>query len=455
MLHSKRSLLDQPAPPLLPCEYGLGDSHPRPMRISVLVTLERHAEAGGHVKCWEKFAAAAALYPDSVDLAVHFLGESTSVAQISNNVRFVHHAPRFSTRRIPFLHNDAGHTDLSHHHPGVFAALSDADVVHTTDSFSLGRTGRSFSRQTDCALVASIHTDLPKFTYVYADEILRRTLGPVGRSLGAPWQLPALLARRAEAKLARHLRACDLVLISKDEDEAAWTRRLTRTRVARLRRGIDTHVFSPRHRDRRWLAHVHGIEQGLPVLFYAGRIDSGKNVLVLAQAAAAIISRGIDLRVILAGTGGEVAKVQSLLGERAICLGHLDQASLARYYANADVFVFPSTTEVAPNVVLEAKASGLPVLAATADGGGQYVVDGKDGYSLPSTAPEIWADRLVTLLANREQLGAFGRAARLWAETAWPSWSTVFAEDLLPAWRHAIDRRRLRYSAATECRPSR
>lgn len=444
MLHSARTLLDQPTPAPSPCEHGLGHPYPRPIRVSVLVTLERHAEAGGHVKCWEKFAAAAALYPHSVDLTVHFLGESSSMAQLSDNVRLAHHAPRFSTRRIRFLHNDAGHTDLSHHHPGVFASLSGADVVHTTDSFSLGRTGRSFARQRGCALVASIHTDLSKFTRVYADEILRRALGSLGRSLGAPWQLPALLARCAEAKLARHLRACDLVLISKDEDEVAWTRRLTRTRVARLRRGIDTHLFSPRHRDRRWLEHAHGIEQGLPVLFYAGRIDSGKNVLVLAQAAAAIVSRGIDLRVILAGTGGEVAKVQSLLGERAICLGYLDQASLARYYANADVFVFPSTTEVAPNVVLEAKASGLTVLAATAHGGGQYVVDGKDGYSLPSIAPEIWADRLGTLLANRKQLGEFGRAARLWAETAWPSWSTVFAEDLLPAWRHAIDRRRFR-----------
>lgn len=442
MLHSQLGFAGQPAFTPVPGARKIGNLRLPPLRVSVLVTLERHPKAGGHVKCWEKFAAAAALYPTSVDLTVHFLGETDAVAPLSDNVRFVHHAPRFSTRRIPFLQNDAGHTDLSRHHPGAFAALSGADVLHTTDSFSLGRTAQASSRRTGSALVASIHTDLPKFTRVYADQILRTALGPVGRSLGAPWQLPAWLARRADAKLARYLGACDLVLVSKDEDEMAWTMRLPQTCVGRLRRGIDTQAFSPRYRDRRWLAEVHGFEQDLPVLLYAGRIDSGKNILVLAQAAAALIGRGIDLRVVLAGTGSEAAKVRSLLGERAIFLGHLDQASLARYYACADVFVFPSTTEVAPNVVLEAKASGLPVLAATAHGGGQFVVDGKDGYSLRSTDPQIWADRLGTMLANRDQLAAFGRTARQWAETAWPSWSAVFAQDLMPAWRHAANRRR-------------
>src|SRR5690349_16692282 len=108
MSHSRLDFADQPASAPPPDASELTSPRSSLMRVSVLVTLERHAEAGGHVKCWEKFAAAAALYPNWVDLTVHFLGEPYSVTPLAGNVRFIHHAPRFSTKRVPVLQNDAG-----------------------------------------------------------------------------------------------------------------------------------------------------------------------------------------------------------------------------------------------------------------------------------------------------------------------------------------------------------
>ena len=71
--------------------------------IGVWVDLKRQPSAGGHVKCWEKFAEAATTMADQLDLTVHFLGDQDHVIPLASNVRYVLHRPRFSTERLPFL----------------------------------------------------------------------------------------------------------------------------------------------------------------------------------------------------------------------------------------------------------------------------------------------------------------------------------------------------------------
>lgn len=411
--------------------------HPAFLKVSVLITLERGAGAGGHVKCWERYAEAASDHPEKVDLSVHVLGDPPSVDHIAPNARFIAHRPRFGTRRLPFIENGAGHTDLASHHPEVYAALSGSDIVHMTDCFSMGRTASRYAYEAGCGLVASIHTDLPRFMRTYTDQILRRSLGPVGRRLGAPWGMPDFLSHRAEKTINRYLRRCDVLLVSKDEDEVAWSGALTTGWLGRLRRGIDIKLFSPSRRNRRWLAAKHGISDDVPVLFFAGRIDASKNVMVLANAARELADQGVNFHLMLAGSGNEMGGITALLGRRVSFLGHVSQELLADYYANADIFVFPSTTEVAPNAVLEAKASGLPVVGAAAHGAGQFVMNGIDGLTLKSLDPKLWALCVHSLIADQSRRHALGDAGRRWAETKWPSWATVFAEDLLPAWYSA------------------
>jgi glycosyltransferase involved in cell wall biosynthesis len=420
----------------------------RALNVAVLVTLERGPDAGGHVKCWERFGEAAAEIPAELSLALHFLGLTERSEQPARNVRIFEHPAGLGTRTFPFLNAGAGHTDLARYHPAVARAVAGADVVHATDFFSFGRTALRLAPRTDSGLAASIHTDVPLFTRIYAAEIFRNTLGPLGRHLNGTWRLPDRIARRIERGIERNLARCDRVLVSKQQDQVRLEALLPGGRVSFLRRGIDRARFSPVHRDRAWLSQVHGIPVERPVLMFAGRADASKNVMVAAEAAARLIKEGHDLQLLVAGHGSALDGIRALLGARATLPGNVPQPLLARYLASADLFLFPSTTEVSPNVVLEAKASGLPVLVASAHGGGQFIAqNGVDGFIIASTDPADWAEAARPLLADPARRGAIGAAARRWSEQDWPSWRQVLEQDLLPAWRSAAEIGRARLTA--------
>src|SRR4051812_49856678 len=111
---------------------------PGPLRVAVLVTLERGPAAGGHVKSWERIAEVAAKRPDLIELDLHFLAESARTESAAPNVRFHTHRAALGTRSLMFLEQGAGHTDLAPIHRGVRKALRGSDVVHATDFFSFG-----------------------------------------------------------------------------------------------------------------------------------------------------------------------------------------------------------------------------------------------------------------------------------------------------------------------------
>jgi len=211
-----------------------------------------------------------------------------------------------------------------------------------------------------------------------------------------------------------------------------------------LRRGIDKAAFHPDKRDRAGLAAAFGIPQDRLLIAFAGRVDSGKRAMTVALAARQLIDRGHDLSVIFAGDGGERGAIHQLLGPRAVCPGALTQADLARVYASADVFVFPSRIEITPNVVLEAKACGTPVVVSGGPGGGAVHVraPGADGIVIDAESADIWADAVGGLLADPGRREAMGRAARADIERHHPSWRDVLAEDLLPVWTRIARRPR-------------
>jgi glycosyltransferase involved in cell wall biosynthesis len=287
--------------------------------------------------------------------------------------------------------------------------------------------------------VASIHTDVPRFTRVYAAEVIRRAAGRWGACLlNEHLHLPERISRFIDASIDRCLTRCDRVLVSKYEDRDRLASLLTPERISMLRRGVDRDGFAPGHRDRLRLARDYGIPCERPVLLFVGRVDSTKSALVVAEAARRLLDSGIDLQVLVVGEGEDRQPIGQLLGDRATLPGPLPQEELSWLYASSDLFVFPSMTEVSPNVVLEAKASGLPVVVAARHGGGQFVAHpGQDGLILDSQDPALWAQAISPLLRQPDARMTMSAHARRWAETVWPGWRDVLFEDLLPVWRKA------------------
>ena len=425
------------------------------LSVAVLVTLSRGPGAGGHVKCWERFAEAAARRGDgALDLTIYTMDDGGAspdqrTEALADHVRFRALPPVLGTARLPGLKQGAGDTDLAPYHPALARHLRPHDVLHATDTFAFGRTARRVAKRRGHALVASIHTDLPAFTAVYSREIIARLPGTgwLGRRVLDALALPDRLADGARRKVAGLMRACDRVLVSREADRLMAREIVGPDRVAWLRRGIDLSRFHPDHADRTRLRLDYGIPADRPLLLFAGRADDSKRLMTLAHAARLLLDRGHALHVMAVGEGNRRADLLDLLGtEAASAPGALPQADLPRLYASADLFVFPSESEVWPNVVLEARASGLPVVLSARDGGARMVrASGLDGVLVEDAAPEAWAAALAPLLDDEAARALMGRRARAIVEESAPSWDDVLDQDLLPVWRRA---------AATAGRPS-
>lgn len=417
------------------------DGEMRSLRVGVLVDLERCDTAGGHVKCWERIAEAAARLDVPLDLTIHVQGRKAGTQELAPNVRFVARRPVLSTGRWRTLDVGADHTDLAPIHPGLLRDLARYDVIHTTDAyFAYARTAHLASRLWNKPLVTSVHTDTPSYTRLYAERILRRLCG--GSQRLANWlinnrRLPEKFADGMLRKLKRHMRRADWTLVGAQPEEEPGASH----HMSILRRGVDIVHFTPARRNRDWLAQAHGIAPQTKVALFVGRLDEGKGVRLFTAAMKRLIDAGEDIVGLYAGRGKERDWIAGQLGTRAILLGQVDRDRLADVYAAADLFVFPSEIEISPNVVLEAQASGLVSLVAPG-GGGRFVAQhGLDGFVIGSRDPNVWAEQIAQILSDDARRQVMGATARAEVERRRPSWEQVVLEDLYPIWRRACAQR--------------
>lgn len=429
-------------------------ARPPRLRVGVLVDLHWSPTAGGHVKTWERLAAAAAAAESSerIDLTVHFLGDQPATHPLSSHVRYQIHRPLFSSASLPFLSHIPDHTDLAPHNPLLTSRLRGYDVIHTTDgTFAAARTAARVSRWHGIPLTNSVHTTTPYYTRVFTAATVQRLTGrgSLSRVLLDRFGVARVAEHRMQRLLDDHYRRCAFVLASRADDRARLVGLLGPDRVGLLRRGIQRDVFDPDRRDRQWLAATLGIPPARRLVISVGRLDPIKNVLVLAQAIRRLNDRGADLHLLCAGKGPDRDAVITLLGDRATCPGVLDPVTLARAYASADLCAQPAVIEELSNAVLEAASSGLPLIVAAGSGSERFLVEGKTGLVARAATPEAWAAALQELLDDPARLAAMGRDAHAWSLAHAPSWRQVLAEDLLPAWHAAVDDQRRQVEAAS------
>ena len=409
----------------------------RPLRVGVLVDLSLDRHAGGHAKFWRRIGEAALAHGDSLDLTLHFNGEKPERRTVAENLRYVLEPARFSTRRLPFLAYVPDDTDLAPWHPRLAQMIGDYDVVHTTDAyFAYARTARRVARRRGIALVNSVHTNTPPLARLYTRETIERLLGQglAGRLLAE--RLPERVEAGMIRRLEQHNRASDFVFVSRP-DQLAAAEAATGGHAALLRRGIDRALFNPAKRDRNRLARDFGIPPERLVVLFVGRVERGKNILLLAAGLKPLLERGIDLHLLCCGEGDRRADIEAALPGRASCPGGIEPERLAAIFASADLFALPSRVEEYANVVLEALASGLPVLVSREGGMGRVIVEGETGFVLPGESGEAWGETVAALARDPLARRRMGRNARRYAEETLPSWEDVLVQDLLPAWRGA------------------
>jgi glycosyltransferase involved in cell wall biosynthesis len=213
-----------------------------------------------------------------------------------------------------------------------------------------------------------------------------------------------------------HLRWMDHV-VCVSEAQAAKVRRagVRAERVSVIRNAVDPDRFvdpDPRYRAK-LLRHFRS-PRG-PLIGAAGRLSPEKGFDVLVAAAEQVAQADPSVGFILFGEGPcrdrLVWQIRDCgLAGTFILSGF--RADLDRFLPHLDLLVLPSFTEGLPNVVLEACAAGVPVVATAVGGTPEVVVDGVNGYLVPPGDPETLAARIRDLLASKDRLQEMGFQGR-------------------------------------------
>jgi glycosyltransferase involved in cell wall biosynthesis len=268
------------------------------------------------------------------------------------------------------------------------------DVIHLTTPGPMGLVALWVAHQTGLPLVGSFHTDLSAYTRVLSGserlgalmrEYMRWMYGRCARVL-VPSEATRDLLRRAGT-------AADRIRI--------WTR------------GVDTDLFSPDRRSAR-LREQWRADERRPALLYVGRLSREKGLGLLPDLQASLRRHGVEHRLILAGEGPMESELRAKCPD-AIFTGALGRAEVATVFASADLFVFPSQTDTAGNVVLEAQASGIPVVVSDCGGPKENLLPGISGVVCPGTDPETWADLLAPFALSADLRRRSSLQARTYA----------------------------------------
>jgi glycosyltransferase involved in cell wall biosynthesis/predicted metal-dependent phosphoesterase TrpH len=273
--------------------------------------------------------------------------------------------------------------------PAMVEALAEGrfDAVHLTAPGPAGVTAALIARIMDLPVLGSWHTELGAYAGL-------RSASPE-------------LERGVNAALSLFYRQCHRVLAPSPASEESLARLgVDRSVIGRWGRGVDTSQFDPE------LRQADQYPGEIRVL-YAGRLTSEKGADLLVESFLRAYATDPRLHLLLAGGGPEEEMLRERLGEQATFLGWLEGDELPRAYASADIFLFCSRTDTFGQVLVEAGASGLPVIAVDEGGPSSIVVDGETGR-LCEPEPAMLAAAILQLAdspAWRAKLGRQGREA--------------------------------------------
>ena len=275
--------------------------------------------------------------------------------------------------------------------PGVGSALRDfgPELIHAVNPFVLGRGAPFYSRRLDVPLVASYHTNIAAYARFYGLGLFDRATRWYTRKL--------------------HNRAAINLCTSE-----ATLRYLADEGVERLHlwpQGVDARRFHPDKFSKDWRVRLTNGHPAERLLLYVGRLGHEKNIANLRR----VLGEVPGVRLALVGDGPARRDLeQEFANTRTVFTGVLQGEELAAAFASADAFLFPSTTETLGIAMIEALASGLPVIAARTGATREVVDEGQTGllYSPGSDAALAEAVRKIASDAGlRARMGRNARAS--------------------------------------------
>lgn len=281
------------------------------------------------------------------------------------------------------------------------------DLVHVVTEGPLGWSAVTAARLLKLPVTSDFHTNFHSYS----------------RHYGIGW---------LQRPIAAYLRAFHNRTDATFVPTAALARELSGAGIGNpqvIARGVDTALFRPARRSRElraaWGVGAHGL-----AVVYVGRIAAEKNLPLLLRAFAGIQAQRPDARLILVGDGPARPALQSAAPQHVFA-GMRSGADLAEHYASGDLFLFPSLTETYGNVVTEAMASGLAVVAFDCAAAAELIHHGISGLTAPPGDATAFVGAAAAAAADRELIAALGAAAcRAVATLDWERINDDFAAAL-------------------------
>ena len=277
------------------------------------------------------------------------------------------------------------------------------DVIHVHDALNLGVLGVKYAQAMNIPVLLTIH-QLPWFIAKYFPDIpgVRRVVEKGSWAYG-DWLLgqcecTIVPSRTIAQEVRSHIDKQPLVISN----------------------GIDLRRFSPapgRTGERVYLCKKYGLHPSKPILLHVGRLDADKNVAAFIRAAASALHQ-VEAQLLVVGDGCQRDELEKLcsdlgLGGHAHFLGFINpEGDLPGLYRLAASFGMASEVETQGLVILEALASGVPVVAFRATCIPELVQDSINGYLVQPGDEIAMGDRLAALLSSTARAFDMGRAGR-------------------------------------------
>ncbi len=276
------------------------------------------------------------------------------------------------------------------------------DLIHVATEGPLGWSAIQAARALDIPVVSSYHTKFSSYSGHYNIGLFRRQIGRYLR----------LVHNRTSATFAP---SADSMKELYDEGYR---------NLYLLERGVDTELFSPTKRNDA-LRLEWDCAPADPVALYVGRLAKEKNLDLLIEAYRRMKRVLPRLHLVVVGDGPERERLERLHPQIEFAGTQRDEA-LARHYASADFFLFPSETETFGNVLLEALSSGLYTLSFDYAAASRFVRSGVNGRTVSLGDRMAFLDTASEIATLRSDWEATRRSAR--ESVLGYSWNSIVAQ---------------------------
>lgn len=249
--------------------------------------------------------------------------------------------------------------------------------IHIATPGPLGLAGLLLGKILGLKISLAFHTDLPNYIKIYSKDLELESM---------TWKMLIKLSENVDCCFAPSHYYSE-ILIKKG---------ISPSKIKIFKRGVDLSSFSPSYKNDTYWKNKLGIKGISKVILYVGRISKEKNLELFLKIATHFPKETF----IIVGDGPYREELEKNKPENVFFIGYLRDRELSQAYASSDIFLFPSETETYGLVILEAMASGLPVLVSSRGASKEHLTNEIEGFVCNNL--QEYLDKLNLLLSNKE-----------------------------------------------------